>query len=87
VLLSDNQPRLLGRTVIPQETLTGQDQVLVHLVTQPLGCYLFNGGNMTRDYIHIGLQSALWARGSRLRLAGKLLLLTELFLPASPLYV
>ncbi|PLK74975.1 chorismate lyase, partial [Klebsiella pneumoniae] len=29
---------------------------------------------------------ALWGRRSRLRLSGKPLLLTELFLPASPLY-
>ncbi|BBI92921.1 putative chorismate pyruvate lyase [Serratia symbiotica str. Tucson] len=87
VLLGDNQPWLLGRTVIPQETLTGPDQVLVDLGTQPLGRYLFNSGNMTRDYIHIGRQNELWARRSRLRLAGKPLLLTELFLPASPLYV
>ncbi|MDE4771652.1 chorismate lyase, partial [Klebsiella pneumoniae] len=30
--------------------------------------------------------STLWGRRSRLRLSGKPLLLTELFLPASPLY-
>ena len=84
--LGDDQPWLLGRTVIPENTLTGPDQALVDLGTLPLGRYLFSSGELTRDYIHIGRQDALWARRSRLRLAGKPLLLTELFLPASPLY-
>jgi chorismate--pyruvate lyase len=86
VLLGDNQPWLLGRTVIPQETLTGPDLALVDLGTLPLGRYLFSSNELTRDYIHMGRQESLWARRSRLRLAGKPLLLTELFLPASPLY-
>ncbi|EJF74919.1 chorismate lyase [Bartonella birtlesii] len=86
ILTGDKQPWLLGRTVIPQETLLEQNQALMHLGTTPLGHYLFNSGKLTRDYIHIGQQGALWARRSRLRLTNKPLLLTELFLTASPLY-
>lgn len=86
VLLGDGQPWLLGRTLIPQETLTGPDRALVDLGTLPLGRYLFSSDTLTRDYIDIGRQTELWARRSRLRLAGKPLLLTELFLPSSPLY-
>ncbi|WON76631.1 chorismate lyase [Serratia sp. UGAL515B_01] len=86
VLLGDGEPWLLGRTVIPQETLTGPDQALVDLGTVPLGRYLFSSNSLTRDYINVGRQKALWARRSRLCLAGKPLLLTELFLSASPLY-
>lgn len=86
VLLGDGRPWLLGRTVIPLETLTGPDQALVDLGTLPLGRYLFSSDSLTRDYIDVGRQEALWARRSRLCLAGKPLLLTELFLPASPLY-
>ncbi|MEB6334085.1 chorismate lyase [Serratia rhizosphaerae] len=86
VLLGDDQPWLLGRTVIPLETLTGPDQALVDLGTVPLGRYLFSSDALTRDYILVGRQDRLWARRSRLRLAGKPLLLTELFLPAAPLY-
>ncbi|WP_208435893.1 chorismate lyase [Bartonella phoceensis] len=86
ILMGDNQPWLFGRTVIPQETLSEQNQALMHLGTIPLGHYLFNSHKLTRDYIHIGQQDALWARRSRLRLAGKPLLLTELFFIASPLY-
>ena len=90
VLFGDAQPWLLGRTVIPEETLTGPDMALVDLGTLPLGRYLFSGNNLTRDYIHLGqLQSKrgdLWARRSRLRLSDKPLLLTEIFLPDSPVH-
>ncbi|WP_413154582.1 chorismate lyase [Bartonella sp. cb54] len=86
ILMGDNQPWLLGRTVIPQETLLEDNQALMNLGSVPLGRYLFSSGQLTRDYIHIGRQNALWARRSRLRLADKPLLLTELFLSASPLY-
>ncbi|WP_332060499.1 chorismate lyase [Bartonella sp. CB74] len=86
ILMGDNQPWLLGRTVIPQETLSEDNQALMSLGSVPLGRYLFSSGQLTRDYIHIGRQNTLWARRSRLRLADKPLLLTELFLSASPLY-
>ncbi|ABM44670.1 chorismate--pyruvate lyase [Bartonella bacilliformis KC583] len=86
VLMGDNQPWLLGRTVIPQETLAHHSNALMNLGTLPLGRYLFSNGELTRDYIHIGRKDSLWARRSRLRLSGKPLLLTELFLADSPLY-
>ncbi|BFI68812.1 chorismate lyase [Yersinia pseudotuberculosis] len=86
VLFGDNVPWLLGRTVIPEETLSGPDRALVDLGTLPLGRYLFSGDALTRDYIHVGRQDNLWARRSLLRLSGNPLLLTEVFLPASPLY-
>jgi chorismate--pyruvate lyase len=86
MLFGDNEPWLLGRTVIPEKTLTGPDQVLIDLGTVPLGRYLFGSGNLTRDYILIGQTDELWARRSRLRLAGKPLLLTEVFLSSSPIY-
>ncbi|WP_086108835.1 chorismate lyase [Xenorhabdus vietnamensis] len=86
VLYGDNIPWLLGRTVIPTETLTGPDRQLVDVGTAPLGRYLFSGNNLTRDYIQIGRQEDRWVRRSLLRLSGKPLLLTEVFLPESPVY-
>ncbi|WP_455478158.1 chorismate lyase [Bartonella sp. B10] len=86
ILLGDSKPWLLGRTVIPEETLFDHNQALTNLGTVPLGNYLFSSGKLTRDYIHIGKKDELWARRSLLRLANKPLLLTELFLAASPLY-
>lgn len=46
----------------------------------PLGRYLFTSSELTRDFIEIGLDAELWGRRSRLRLSGKPLILTELFL-------
>ncbi|EIC82815.1 chorismate lyase [Serratia sp. M24T3] len=86
VLFGDEVPWLLGRTVIPVETLTGPDHALVDLGTLPLGRYLFSGNQLSRDYIHLGQQAKHWARRSRLRLSDKPLLLTEIFLTASPVY-
>ncbi|TDB55850.1 chorismate lyase [Photorhabdus khanii] len=86
VLYGDNIPWLLGRTLIPEVTLTGPDESLVDLGTVPLGRYLFSSNKLTRDYIHVGQQGKRWARRSLLRLSGKPLLLTEVFLPESPVY-
>ncbi|CDL81741.1 chorismate lyase [Xenorhabdus szentirmaii] len=86
ILYGDNIPWLLGRTVVPEETLTGPDRKLVNVGTVPLGRYLFSSNNLTRDYIQIGQQGERWGRRSLLRLSGKPLLLTEVFLPESPAY-
>lgn len=87
MLCGDDVPWLLGRTVVPESTLEGPELALQKLGTTPLGRYLFNTSSLTRDFIEIGRSEELWGRRSRLRLAGKPLMLTELFLPASPLYV
>lgn len=86
VMYGDGIPWLLGRTVIPEETLTDDDRQLVDIGRMPLGRYLFSRDNLTRDYIHIGRCAERWVRRSRLRLSDKPLLLTEMFLPESPVY-
>ncbi|WOB82465.1 chorismate lyase [Providencia sp. PROV114] len=86
VMYGDGIPWLLGRTVIPEETLTDNDQQLVDIGRMPLGRYLFSRDSLTRDYIHIGSCANRWVRCSRLRLSDKPLLLTEIFLPESPAY-
>lgn len=86
ILCGDDEPWLLGRTVVPESTLDGPELALQQLGNTPLGRYLFSSSSLTRDYIQIGRSEALWGRRSRLRLSGKPLLLTELFLPNSPLY-
>ena len=72
--------------VVPESTLCGPELALQNLGKTPLGRYLFTSSTLTRDFIEIGRDAALWGRRSRLRLSGKPLMLTELFLPASPLY-
>lgn len=86
VLCGDGVPWLLGRTLVPEETLTGKDRKLVNLRTVPLGRYLFQETTLSRDFIHIGQQNGYWLRRSRFQLSDKPLLLTEVFLPASPVY-
>ncbi|NIY49504.1 chorismate lyase [Cedecea colo] len=86
LLCGDGVPWLVGRTVVPEATLDGPEMALQKLGTTPLGRYLFSSSTLTRDFIQIGRSAELWGRRSRLRLSDKPLLLTELFLPASPLY-
>ncbi|WP_455426105.1 chorismate lyase [Dryocola sp. LX212] len=86
VLCGDGVPWLVGRTVVPESTLAGPELALQRLGNTPLGRYLFSASTLTRDFIQIGRSAELWGRRSRLRLSDKPLLLTELFLPASPLY-
>jgi chorismate--pyruvate lyase len=86
LLCGDGEPWLAGRTLVPQSTLSGPELALQKLGTTPLGRYLFTSSTLTRDFIEVGRSAGLWGRRSRLRLAGKPLLLTELFLAASPLY-
>lgn len=86
LLCVGDEPWLAGRTVVPESTLCGPELALQQLGKTPLGRYLFTSSQLTRDFIEIGRHDALWGRHSRLRLSGKPLLLTELFLPASPLY-
>lgn len=86
LLCVGGEPWLAGRTVVPESTLCGPELALQQLGQTPLGRYLFTSYQLTRDFIEIGRHDALWGRRSRLRLSGKPLLLTELFLPASPLY-
>ncbi|EOT8834523.1 chorismate lyase [Escherichia fergusonii] len=86
LLCADGEPWLVGRTVVPESTLSGPELALQKLGKTPLGRYLFTSSTLSRDFIEIGRDAELWGRRSRLRLSGKPLMLTELFLPASPLY-
>ncbi|WP_058912420.1 chorismate lyase [Entomohabitans teleogrylli] len=86
LLCGDGVPWLAGRTLVPASTLNGPELALRQLGTTPLGRYLFTSSTLTRDFIQTGQSDGQWGRRSRLRLSGKPLLLTELFLPASPVY-
>lgn len=86
LLCGDGVPWLAGRTVVPESTLNGPEAMLQQLGERPLGRYLFSSSTLTRDFIEPGQVDGLWGRRSRLRLSGKPLLLTELFLPPAPLY-
>ncbi len=77
---------VFARTVIPLNTLTGKQQELARLDNKPLGAYLFAQKDMVRDpieYTQIQLDdnTIIWGRRSVFYLAGKPLLVTEIFLP------
>lgn len=86
VLCADEVPWLIGRTVVPESTLTGPELALQNLGTTPLGRYLFSSSQLTRDYIEVGKSGDSWGRKSLFRLGSKPLVLTELFLSESPIY-
>ncbi len=86
ILYGDNIPWLMGRTILPESTLTGPEAALTSLGECPLGRYLFSSPLLSRDCIHPGKSDDLWGRYSLFRLSGKPLMLTEIFLPSSPLY-
>ena len=86
IMYGDGQPWLVGRTVIPPSTLEASSSALMNMGDKPLGRYLFQQEQLARDFIHFGLSQNVWARRSRLRLFNQPLMITELFLPASPAY-
>ncbi|ACR67465.1 chorismate lyase [Edwardsiella ictaluri] len=86
ILLGDGIPWLFGRTLTPSSTLEGEGEALRRLGSTPLGRYLFSGVALERESLRVGCLGLLWARRSRLRVAGQPLLLTELFLADAPIY-
>ncbi len=86
ILYGDGTPWLMGRTILPETTLTGPEKALMTLGKLPLGRYLFSSPLLSRDFIQPGQCDDVWGRYSLLRLSGKPLILTEVFLPLSPLY-
>jgi len=80
-------PWVYARSVFPVTTLSGAEQRLSCIGNRPLGALLFRDPSMRREPLQIGelrLQDGtrLWARRSVFRLAGKPLLVCEVFLPA-----
>lgn len=86
VLFGDDKPWLAGRTLVPESILNGSEKKLLSLGSRPLGHYLFSSPALTRDFIECGTVESLWGRRSRLRLADKPLIITELFLHDAPIY-
>ena len=95
VLRCFNQPWVFARSVIPASSLTGHLRQLRHLETKPLGAMLFSDPSMQRQPFQLAeipgrdLQipqplhqdEALWGRRSRFELAGKPIMVSEIFLP------
>ena len=98
VLSGRGSPWVYARSVLPLTTLSGPLRRLRHLDNRPLGELLFNDPTMTREPLEWACISAenstalapqlplyrepVWGRRSVFRLAGKPLLVCEIFLPS-----
>jgi chorismate--pyruvate lyase len=86
-LCGDDQPWVLARTVIPQNTLQGHGRRLQHLGNRPLGAWLFSQPEWARGPFETGLcqrqhpEQPAAARRSRFSNGQRALLVSEYFLP------
>ncbi len=84
LLYCGNTPVVYAKTVIPLQTLTGEQRKLAFLGKRPLGAYLFSQPNLLRTPIEIAQcwhqNQQLWARRSAFYLENKPLLVYEVFL-------
>jgi len=53
LLYCDDVPQVFARSLIPLSSLTGEEQALANLGTQPLGQVLFNNPSLKRQQIEI----------------------------------
>jgi len=53
ILFCDDVPQVFARSLIPLSSLTGEEQALANLGTQPLGQVLFNNPSLKRQQIEL----------------------------------
>lgn len=91
VLLGDEEPWIYARTLIPEHSLLELPYDLNQLGEIPLGLKVFSNSNVARDNIEAAWiptpDGELIARRSRIWIQGKPILVAELFLPNSPIYL
>lgn len=90
VIYGDNQPWVIGRTLISPSLLQHPDYDLRQQGETPLGFTVFGTSSVKRDELQVGVveieQRLLFARRSRLWVDSYPMLVTELFLPDFPIY-
>ena len=90
------KPVVYARSVLPESSLTGDNQALLELGNQPLGEYIFRQPDLVRGPIEVAeipasqfnqyldvqyLHESAWARRSLFHLNGKPISVCEVFLP------
>lgn len=85
-LLCFDEVWVTARSIIPYQTLTGEERQLRYLGTKPLGAFLFKSPTMQRKAIEVAAFSddqndAMFGRRSVFLLHNKPLLVSELFMP------
>ncbi|MGR5120636.1 chorismate lyase [Vibrio astriarenae] len=90
ILKGDQQPWVLGRTLIPQSSMIGETHNLADQGEIPLGFTVFKSTKVRRDSLQVGetvvAGKLLLARRSRLWVDERPILVAELFLPNAPIY-
>lgn len=83
VLYIDDQPLIIARTAIPEQTLRGAGVRLKHLGNRSLGSYLFTQPSLQRTPLRASQHTAQphypWGRYSVFRVHGKPLMVSEWF--------
>ena len=54
LLYCDGKPHIFARSLLPLTSLTGEEEKLANLGTQPLGHVIFNSPSLNRNYIEVG---------------------------------
>ena len=96
LLFGSGKPVVFARSVLPESSLTGDNQALLNLGSKPLGEYIFNQPDLVRGpievaeiparqfnpYLDFNYQyESAWARRSLFHLNGKPISVYEVFLP------
>lgn len=98
ILLGHNQPWVFARSVLPLNSLNGKLRHLRKQGSRPLGAFLFSQRHLLRSPIALALinrhhgyapenligDHLVWGRRSIFYVAGKPLLVSEVFLPGFP---
>lgn len=94
VLLSNQTPLILARTVIPAKTLKITHGNLARLGTRPLGEILFSAPSLKREPLGVtriephlwasdlSITETLWGRRTQYSICGQPMLVSEFFLPS-----
>lgn len=85
-LLNQGEPWVYARSTIPISTWRGPAAFIKHLGTRSLGTKLFTLMRSSRSELKVLRIGSLWARHSTFWVDGAPLLVSEVFLPACPLY-
>jgi chorismate lyase len=90
ILCGDGSPWVLGSTLIPLTLAKHTDYDFTQQGELPLGITIFRAENVKRDAVQVASiisdGGCLLARRSRLWMDHKPMLVTEIFLPNSPIY-
>ncbi len=91
ILQGDGDSWVVGRTLIPQSSIDDQPHDLQQQGEVPLGVTVFSAEKVKRDALQVGWvetsDGRLLARRSRLWMNDKPMLVAELFLSNSPVYL